>query len=639
MSESTTLSRLRSMVARLAYTPMRDLLRGRVSSRLDLNRLFADAALEAPLTDLIRVVVRRTRLLRLEKIDVAAELVAHFRDGLDAEQTPESLVASFGDPRAAARLIRRAGIRKRSAPLRVFFGTLRGASTLLAALVVMYTVAALRFFTSESNPTRDYLAEFNAALPATAPDDRAWPLYQEALETLAPLPPSLQARRIFGFRPLSPVDPEFKLMLKYVRENQRAIEIVRAASIKPALGAAFSRSWDGLTDILFTPLKADNSKAIRENAVSPDHTLLGMLPPDVSQFRAMITLLVLDAHDAAAQGDSDRALSDFDAALGVVKHIAESPLGIFDPGSRSGFDLATRVALQTFADEPQLFSRAQLVHLAHRFAAFTDDRFAANTRDERVFFEDMLQRLYGKGLNSRLTWSGYQTLLTPGRALHDSDGSSGATLPITESLVGPILSWIIADRGEMLSKYDEIFRMYKEQAGVPLWQLDAYLIEHHTTQTPLKSLLDDLRYYPASLLLPPLAQSGAASQLTSMRRDALLAVIALHIHKLDTGDWTETLDALIPGALPAIPLDRFSGAPLQYLIRGNRPILYSIGTDRDDDGGYAPLGRTGGEPDPELAARWLPLGVIESAETSRARARVVPDGNWVLFASFARDPE
>ena len=65
----------RSALARLCRTPMRDLVRGQVTGRLDRDALLADANLPEPLPQLVRQVVRRTRLFRLEKVAVAEELM------------------------------------------------------------------------------------------------------------------------------------------------------------------------------------------------------------------------------------------------------------------------------------------------------------------------------------------------------------------------------------------------------------------------------------------------------------------------------------------------------------------------------------------------------------------------------------
>src|SRR5262245_23520650 len=99
--------------SRLLFTPLSDVLRGRLTARLDMRRVVAAANLPKPLASLVYEVARRSRLWRIERVDVARELSDHFRDGLDAGVSPEKLITGFGDARQAARLIRRAKLRAR----------------------------------------------------------------------------------------------------------------------------------------------------------------------------------------------------------------------------------------------------------------------------------------------------------------------------------------------------------------------------------------------------------------------------------------------------------------------------------------------------------------------------------------------
>src|SRR5436190_24228805 len=93
-----------NLLTRLRFTPMRDLVRLRVTGRLDLNRLVASSGLAAAAQQLILQVVRRTGLWPLEKVDVARELMAHFSDAIASGTSVEEVVGAFGEPRTAAKL-------------------------------------------------------------------------------------------------------------------------------------------------------------------------------------------------------------------------------------------------------------------------------------------------------------------------------------------------------------------------------------------------------------------------------------------------------------------------------------------------------------------------------------------------------
>jgi hypothetical protein len=52
------------------------------------------------------------------------------------------------------------------------------------------------------------------------------------------------------------------------------------------------------------------------------------------------------------------------------------------------------------------------------------------------------------------------------------------------------------------------------------------------------------------------------------------------------------LDELVPALLPNVPVDPFSGRPVQYKRLGDRYIVYSVGTNQKDDGGLQLKGPT-----------------------------------------------
>src|SRR5436853_3243847 len=123
-----------NFLRKLRYTPARDLLRGRISGRLDVKWTIARSDLPMPAKDLISRVVKCTRLWLSEKVDVADELIAHFADGIESGASAESLIEKFGDERQAAKLIRRAKKRNRPLPWHI----LRALGWMLAAMLAIY---------------------------------------------------------------------------------------------------------------------------------------------------------------------------------------------------------------------------------------------------------------------------------------------------------------------------------------------------------------------------------------------------------------------------------------------------------------------------------------------------------------------
>jgi hypothetical protein len=173
MSDTHTVSLWR----RIRFTPVSDAMRGRLSGRLDVDRQLSEAALPAAITGLVRQVIRQTRLWRSEKADVAEELIAHFRDGLDDGVSAAELVADFDDTTQAAKLIRRA--KKRNRPW--LWHAMRSLGLGFCGLAVVYVLAGLLLLTGRPNVAVDYVAPLNERALAVPEEDRAWPIYRQAL--------------------------------------------------------------------------------------------------------------------------------------------------------------------------------------------------------------------------------------------------------------------------------------------------------------------------------------------------------------------------------------------------------------------------------------------------------------------------
>lgn len=66
----------------------------------------------------------------------------------------------------------------------------------------------------------------------------------------------------------------------------------------------------------------------------------------------------------------------------------------------------------------------------------------------------------------------------------------------------------------------------------------------------------------------------------------VMMMYALRAYKIDNGHYPENLNALVPIYLPKIPIDPYDGvAPIQYQLRGNKYLLWSIGPDGIDNHG------------------------------------------------------
>lgn len=99
----------------------------------------------------------------------------------------------------------------------------------------------------------------------------------------------------------------------------------------------------------------------------------------------------------------------------------------------------------------------------------------------------------------------------------------------------------------------------------------------------------NLSFNPAlkTLLKPALEATEFADKRTRTGLHLLTASLALRAYRLEHGDAPESLAALTPGILTAIPSDPFAAnkGPLVYRSTNSGIFLYSVGPDGKDDGG------------------------------------------------------
>lgn len=554
----------------------------------DWSALLHNSELPDSLRVVLRDVLRRTRLWHRERADVARELIAHFQDGLASGSNPDELARTFGDPHAAARLIRRAKIRGRPWWYHACRRANQAFGIALAIGAVLYVFLFLRYTITPPTIARNFTAELNAPGLAVPESDRAWPMYLDALRVLR-VPPKKLLQNSENPWPSKPGHPLWPEAAAYIDSVQSGIDLLARAADKPTLGYPLSnavpRDFATLRNELndYRPLPG-----VPEFDIPDDNPqLIGVLLPHLGEFRSFARSLVVDARRALELQDPDRFVRDIRTMLGLARHSADPPFLI---GSLVRFAIAD-LAFQTVRDAltAGVLTQNHLTDLAHRLAAVSDDQIDLNFSTERSFFLDVLQRSFtdnGHG-EGRLNADGLRLL-----AAFQNDGTTGIP-PATASptalyLLGPISAAIVAPRAEQLAAYDRFLDAARRDAETPPWQRGPDS-SSATLDALTSSTISRARYFVIASLAPAVDKAVDARDRVRTLRDATLAALALESSKLRSGRYPDTLDQLIPTFLPALPLDPMTGAPLRYHLTERGPVLYSVGSDRRDDFGvYAP---------------------------------------------------
>ncbi len=655
---------------RLWKTPMRDLVRGRITGRLDIDRLLEESSLSEVAAGKVRKVVKRTRLWRLEKVDVAHELIAHFLDGIEADTPIDELIETFGNETQTAKLIRRA--KKRQRPM--VWHAFAWARLCFAVFFGVYFVTALYLMTGSPSVTTDYLAVLNRKAVGVPVDEAAWPIYREALLQLdlyreaewdSPTPYYLdmsdedkekyrREKEMYGgdmmgdssgeyyideldppyissrwdrlANSLRAGDPGWDQTAEYLRKQAEVLELIRRAASLPSMGlsvgfkgdyAPLDRKAMGLDR---QPIQETNTQ---KRLDSPDRALINVLLPQLGSLRRLSLLLLADTSRAVIEGDGDTAYNNIVAVLGIAQHADEQPLlinGLFRVYLQT---MVYRSVQEVMTTKPGLWSDDQLRKLAHRIAGIEmtpEDWF----NGERLWFYDFLQRIYtddGEG-GGRITRQGIDRFQLYGGSIDAFSGPESAPRSVLIVAGLPAASLLLAPRAEMRQIYDGLIDRTIVEFRRPLWLADGSETVKDSVVKMASSMRTQVRYMPITLFFPAMSAMSRAIHTQEGYRDGVLIGIALELYRREHGDWPGALDELVPGYLPSVPVDRLTGEAVRYRVAGDGPVVYSLGEDGDDDGGRSPVDE-GGEVDNDMAGPGQ-FGAENMADEKH-------DGDWVLW--------
>jgi hypothetical protein len=569
------------------------------------KHVLVEADLPAPIKETIRVTVKKTRLWHREMRDVAAELVTHFQDGLDAGKTSEELIKSFGDARQAAKLIRKAKRRCRPLWWQAWWYTSRA----FGLLVCWYLVVGVwQYFGSPSIKT-DYLAIINKQADSFPAEQKAWPLYREALreidlkhmgEWYVNLDFDLPASEILKQK-------EWPEIEKWLNGKQHAFSLINEGSKRPGLGF---KVWNRDESFEFEDRKVLSELWTKEERKTEqadpsikrifdrneDRSLISVLLPHINPIRQMTYILYLDTIRAVKQRDSVAALRNVETMYGLSKHCEENPFLVSELVGSAIQGIAFHT-VQTILDEsPELWNEVQLAELAHLIAGHKLD-FKRSFYTEQYWFDDSLQRIYtddGNG-DGRLTKEGLSYLIeTVGwlaswdsRKPNPTQEAQVVRSPALKPMILPTLNTVTASRKEIKEMADKALEYYANFLDKPLSQLPQEPPEF-IKQMEAGSWKKN-RYWIAGLLIPSYNSVLKVATRNYARRDGALIGIALELHHRKHGAWPQSLNELTPTYLPSLPVDRINGTPLCYKVVDDRPVVYSKGWDGFDDGGAPPL--------------------------------------------------
>jgi hypothetical protein len=566
---------------KIRYTPIRDALRGKMTARLDLRRLLEETALPAEVKQLLRRVVKSTRLWRLEQLEVLQELIAHFTDGITSGVPPDELIENFGDERQAAQLIRRA--KRRNRPLA--WHALRFAAWSTSALLVLYSAYAVYFFSGRPSPRVNYINIVNSTAEKTPVEDRGWTYYRRALI-------GADLRQNQNLQTLITLTKEDRRadLSEFVRTHQAQIAWIREGAKKSHLGwitgANGSANDPELWPNQSPPVIGEQGEPLGMASLAP-----------LWELRYLASMLRADAILAGQTGDGKRVLQDIDSSLNLSRQVGENGPLLLSLVSMAISEMAMEAVEYMLREHPTLIKKQDWLDLSRRLSTpkVAADFFSFDP--ERMAFDDMLQRAFtddGSG-NGRVTAEGVIGFF--GDLDYPNSKNSW-----WEKAAQPVAGLLVPSRRKLKEEYTKTLDM--AEANLKLALRDADWQERRSW-----------RDFPIDLMLPSMSRSQAAAERLLGHRDGVITGIALELYRQEHGKYPESLDALVPELLPEVPVDRITGARIHYRIVAERPLVFSVGADRKNDEGQYTV-------NPQRAGFW------------DSNSENTPEGDWVLYPTL-----
>ncbi|MFN0195225.1 MAG: hypothetical protein ACKVT0_00640 [Planctomycetaceae bacterium] len=572
---------------RLRETPLADALRGKWTRSLNMPVSLSSFELPESLQGFVIDVARKTRLWHKEQLDVAKELAGHFRDGLDAGATSEQLIERFGDALQAAKMIRRARIRCRPLHWQIRHWSMQSARVIICVFMLWYAVLAFRYFSSSPLISKNYYDEMNAVAKAIPEEDRAWPFYREAIVDLRVVPGDWEKhwwnKSVFP----PPIDStEWRDLTTYVDRNQNVLPLIHQGAKRQQLGYQFGDSSN--REFLQTAIGRD------DDLVTSNPMLIEMPFAQLEGMRSLSRLLHADAILAASRGNRDHLTNNIHSLLALSTHCRANGFFMEEQISRQNLDRTMKLISDVLSDYPQLHTNEQLIDIAHALSIHSEGN-SIQVLMEREFwiFEDIMQRTFSDDGNGdgHLTPAGsvlFQEMgdagIAPLLCTRNDASSTHTGMKTLNTLSKPGIMSLVGTRKENLDLLRELYELGIADNNGPYYSWKESRQEERIDALN-NSFATKIKYGPVLLFITLARQYAVGNELIIQQRDGILTAIALELYHRHEQKWPKNLDELVPRYLPAVPLDRITGDDIKFTIVNDRPMVYSVGKDRQDDGG------------------------------------------------------
>jgi hypothetical protein len=599
--------------------------------------LIERSSLPKPVDAIIRDTIKRTRLWRDEREQVARELIAHANDAIEAGRLPEQVVETFGEPKRVAKLLRRAMKRKRPLGWQLYRFTRRAAAVMVVLLIVGYGWLALRFYTSKPEIKVDYGAVLAQRNEGYSEDQKSWPILAECGFEWFKLSQRLSNTNQEGMWlfPNVPFDhPDYSGIEEELRAFAPRLDLVREAGSRPIVGIPVGYEK---TSVEWNDWQMTTGIIPAQPGEFQDHSVIDIELPNLTYARALSIALMFDSRMAIREGDTERAVKNYNAAMGFARQLRREPFIISNLVGTAIHLLVIRQIESVVQEHPGAFGNEHLLELAHVHASLIAMP-TVSLELERLGFVDLMQRAFTDNGNGggHLTPAGFE--IFKGFFATPEDFTISRTHPAVEldervQAAALPLNLVLSNSRE---REGELYNTVMDQAQSVLDRGPAHISivdDQAIIDEVVRSGASSYRYSFAAVLTPALESFVNRWFEYQQTSSAFSLLLAVESYRIEHGYLPTDLETLAPSLVPSVSEDLMNpGHEIKYRVFDDRYILYSVGADGNDDNGvgFGPLDFTHPEAANTKSFRARFPGPSVSSEL---------DGDWILIDTRPAQPD
>lgn len=383
---------------------------------------------------------------------------------------------------------------------------------------------------------------------------------------------------------------EFPLLAKWVESNKRTMDT--------AVKAIMTR------DQYYAPLltNADGGKF--------DNMLVAVLLPTAQQTREFSRFLVARAMYRLGDSDAEGAMNDLLACHRLGRHYSKAPTliealvcyAIEGMATAGDFYLANHAKLtakqvkwyhEQLAKMPPPPSVAHCIDVCERYMYLDCTVTMARTGPGAL---ELIGALAGDGGEFKEADNPLTRLLA--RAAIDWDEPMKMGNRFYDRIVAAAKLPTYKERAEAAEAVQMDFEKLAK-SGKDFSGLAASLIGLKSTRKELGKKIGAIL---CALLLPATSVASRAEDRTYVGIELSKLSFALSAYRTEQGGYPNKLSELAAKYIDKIPRDRYSGEPLIYRRKSGGYLLYSVGPNLKDDGGFGPF-NSGRDSQDDLAVR------------------------------------